>query len=380
MHFRIRACARMYTQRIMLRYSEGVNVEKQRVSVFRQKNQKGLTVLSLVLCLILSPALSAMVFVPNMLTMMPVVLLLLLGYVGPVSAVGCTAVLVAASGVAFGLWGLLCMALLLVPVVLVSAIAVEREEPFWQSVAAGGVTMFAALFGAVAILSLLAGSDFVTAITHAIDQAFGMSGALGDSLLSMMMQLGMISAPEGVEIGGMTALDPAMREQMLSSIVMMMDSVLRLEIPMQMATGAVAAGLLGQAALRKGLRSHGNKVEYPRLRTWRIPSGWGRILGGTLVLLYVLASLVPSSMNTMFYVFSGVFDQLFAIQGIAALCYLIHKKGKPALWKRVVFVAGYFFLGSLAMLIGIADQAVDFTHRREKLDTLENPFDPRRGE
>jgi len=79
-------------------------------------------------------------------------------------------------------------------------------------------------------------------------------------------------------------------------------------------------------------------------------------------------------------VFSGVFDQLFAIQGIAALCYLIHKKGKPALWKRVVFVAGYFFLGSLAMLIGIADQAVDFTHRREKLDTLENPFDPRRGE
>ncbi|MBQ2834970.1 MAG: DUF2232 domain-containing protein [Clostridia bacterium] len=355
-------------------------MEKQRVSIFRQKNKKGLTVLSIVLCLVLSPALSAMMFLPNTLTMMPVVLLLLLGYVGPVSALGCTAALIAASGFAFGVWGLLCMALLLVPVVLVSAFAVEREEPFWQSVAAGGVTMFAALFGAVSILSLLAGSDFVSAITHAVNQAFEMSGALGDTMLSMMVQMGVMSAPEGVDVGAMTALDPQTREQMLTSIVMMMDSVLRLEIPMRMATGAVAAGLLGQAALRKGLRSHGNKVEYPRLRTWRIPSGWGRILGGTLVILYLLAMLVPSSMNTMFYVFSGVFDQLFAIQGIAALCYLIYKKDKPALWQRVVFVAGYFFFGSFAMLIGIADQAVDFTHRREELDKIENPFDPRRSE
>ena len=59
-------------------------------------------------------------------------------------------------------------------------------------------------------------------------------------------------------------------------------SVLRLELPMQMATGAVAAGLLGQAVLRKGLISRGEKVEYPKLSSWRVPKGWGRILGGTL--------------------------------------------------------------------------------------------------
>ena len=41
---------------------------------------------------------------------------------------------------------------------------------------------------------------------------------------------------------------------------------------------------------------------------------------------------------------------------------------------------GYFLLRSPAMLTGLADQAIDFTHRREELEKSENPFDPRRGE
>ena len=49
---------------------------------------------------------------------------------------------------------------------------------------------------------------------------------------------------------------------------------MRLEIPMQMATGSVAAGVLGQAALRKGVLSRGDKVDYPPLRTWSVPKGW----------------------------------------------------------------------------------------------------------
>ena len=44
------------------------------------------------------------------------------------------------------------------------------------------------------------------------------------------------------------------------------------------------------------------------------------------------------------------------------------------------FVLGFFFLGSIAMTVGIFDQAMDFAHRREKLDELENPFDPRHAE
>ena len=246
---------------------------------------------------------------------------------------------------------------------------------------AGGVTMFASMFAVIAMLTMIAGSDVVTALSGIMSQVFDMSGGFGDALLSMLVQMGMITAPEGTEIaGGVLMLDPAVKKELISSIILMTDSVMRLEIPMQMATGAVAAGLLGQAALRKGLLARGMKVEYPRLSSWRVPKGWGRILGGTLAVLYLLAMLVPSSMNTMFYVFSGVFDQVFALQGIASVCYLLEKHGKSRRMKRLVFLLGYFLLRTPAMIAGIADQATDFTHRREELEKSENPFDPRRGE
>ena len=81
----------------------------------------------------------------------------------------------------------------------------------------------------------------------------------------------------------------------------------------------------------------------------------------------------------MFYVFNGVFDQVFSLQGIAALCYMLDERGKSLRWQRLVFIVGYFLMGSFAVIIGILDQAADFAHRREKLDEMENPFDPRRG-
>ena len=352
-------------------------MEKQKV--FGYKNNKKLTVLGIIACLLLSPAMGMALFLPQVLTFVPVLLLALLGYAGAVAAAACTGVLVAISAVYYGMWGGVGAFVLLVPTVLTAAVALEREQPFWQAVAAGGVAMFASMGAVVAMISVLAGSDVVSALMDVMRQTFASSTVFGDTLLSVLMQMGTIAVPEGVELGASFALTPEIREELTRALVLMMDSVLRLELPMQMATGSVAAGLLGQAVLRKGLIARGAQVEYPRLHTWRVPKGWGRILGGTLLILYVLSSLVPRSMNTMFYVFSGVFDRVFALQGIAAVCYLLEEKKKPAILKRIVFIAGYFFLGSIAMTVGIFDQAMDFAHRREKLDELENPFDPRHG-
>jgi hypothetical protein len=58
---------------------------------------------------------------------------------------------------------------------------------------------------------------------------------------------------------------------------------------------------------------------------------------------------------------------------------LLEKKGKSRRLRRFVFLIGYFLLTTPAMILGIADQASDFTHRREELEKTENPFDPRRG-
>ena len=172
----------------------------------------------------------------------------------------------------------------------------------------------------------------------------------------------------------MTMLDAATREQLSAQLVLAVDTVMRLEIPMQMATGSVAAGVLGQAALRKGVLSRGDKVDYPPLRTWSVPKGWGRVLGATLAALYVLTLVVPSMTSSMFYVFSGVFEQIFALQGIAAVCYYLHGKGRGRVAQGVVFV----LVQPAALLIGIADQTFDVVHRREKMEEERpNPFDPR---
>ncbi|MBQ8619802.1 MAG: DUF2232 domain-containing protein [Clostridia bacterium] len=354
-------------------------MDNQKVNVFRQKNKWGLSVASVALCLMLMPAFGVGVLLPQVLSAVPILLLAMLGYAGPVSAAVCSVIFVSLTSSLFGIWGGVLTILLIVPTVVVSVVSLEREQPFWQCVAAGGVAMFASMGAVVAMVSMLAGSDVVTALAGLLEEMFASSGAMGDTMLSLFMQMGVMSAPEGASLGSMTALDPQVKTDLLNSLVIMMDTVLRLELPMQMATGAVAAGLLGQSVLRKGLLHRGVKVEYPRLKTWRVPKGWGRILGGTLAVLYLLSALVPRSMTTMFYVFNGVFDQIFSLQGIAALCYMLDERGKSRRWQRLVFIVGYFLLGQMAVVVGILDQAVDFAHRREKLDEEENPFDPRRS-
>ncbi len=356
-------------------------MENQRISLLRRKNHWGLTMLCVAVFSVLSPVLGVSVFLPQVLTLVPVVLLGMLGYVGPASALICSAILTWLCASNFGVWGGVLTALVILPVLIASVVVIERKTPFWQAVAACSVTMFASMGAAVALLTVLAGSDVVTAMSGFISQGLRSAGAMGDLLLNVMMQIGLLATPEGAQVGanGLLVLDPVTREKLLDSLVLLFDMTLRLEIPMQMATGSVAAGLLGQTVLRKGMLRAGSKVEYPHLETWYMPKGWGTILGGTMVLLYVLQTLVPKSMSTMFYVFSGVFDQLFSIQGIAAMCYLLKKRGKGRVLQGVVFVLGYFLIRPVAEIFGIADQMMDFTHRREELGAGVNPFDPRQG-
>lgn len=272
---------------------KGFALENQNHLLFKQKNRWGLTVLSVVICLLLSPMLALSAFLPQIVTLVPVMLMLLLGYVGPVSAAACTAVIVSVSSAIMGVWGGMLSMLLLVPVVIIGAYMVEKDSPFWLSAAGTGVTMFASMGVVMLIISALTGMDIVTALSQTLQQAFASSGALGDSMLSMMTQMGLLTAQGGGSVD-ISSIDAATREQLIAALVMMVDTMLRLEIPMQMATGSVAAGLLGQAVLRKGVLSRGEKVDYPPLHTWCVPKGWGRVLGGTLAALYVLSLVVPS--------------------------------------------------------------------------------------
>ncbi len=360
------------------RPDKGAIVEKHKVSLLRQKNRWGLTALCIALCVLLSPALGMSIAVPQVALLLPAVLLLMLAYVGPVSVAVCCGLLVLMGALLFGVWGAVCVALFFAPVLVVSVLAVEQDRPFWLSALACCVTMFISMCAVAGLLTLLAGSDLVTAIGNLVRQAFEMSGKVGDSMLVMLAQMGALSTPEGLtflEESGMIALSETARSAMLGELVLMLDSMLRLEIPMQMATGSVAAGLLGQTMLRRGLRRHGEAIECPAVRTWRIPKGWGRILGITFLALLAMVWIMPAVSSSTFYVFTGVLEQVLALQGIATLCYMLHKGGKGRAMKGLAFALGYFAVRPAASVLGVLDQAMDISHRRRELDPQQESDD-----
>ena len=351
-------------------------MENQKVMLFRQRNRWGMTVLSVLLCLIISPFISMAAMLPQVLAVVPVLMLMLLGYVGPVSAVICAGLTVGAGSTFFGVHGAFAALVLFVPVLVVSAVLVEKRLEFWKSAAIAAATMFISMGVVVGVLTVITGSDVVTAFTQAMRSMFDLMGTLSDSLLLMFAQMG-VYVPEGLDLSAApVALTPEIREEMINAIVYVMDTGLRLELPAQMTTGALTAGVLGQAMLRKGVLRRGVDVPYPRLHTWRLPKGWGRILCGTLLLFYVLANMTPLSMNTALYVFSTLFDTVFVVQGIAAICYLLHKNGKGRIFKLVVCVLCFAALQSIMLGVGIADQAIDITRRRQELDKDEQPYNP----
>ena len=355
-------------------------MERSSLMLFRMKNRWGLTILSVVLCFVIAPLTTIGLLMPQFLAMLPVLLLLLLGYVGPVSAVVCSAVMMGLCGALFGALGALFAALVLLPVLAASVFTLERRMPFFPSAGLCAGVMFVSFGVIIGVVCVATGSDIVTAITGLLRAVYENMGELLDPMLGVMAQMGVLSMPDGVTLEAIAQgarLSAQARSEMIGTLMYILDVGMRMEIPMQMTTGALAAGVLGQAVLRRGLLSRGEKVPYPPLRTWRLPSGWGRVLGVTFAALYLLAQLLPERMGVMSYVFSGVFVQIFALQGIAAISYLLHQHGKRRIFSAIVFALGYFLIRPAAMIAGIADQAFDFTHRRAALDAEGNPYDPR---
>lgn len=353
-------------------------MEKREVLFFGRRNRWGLTVLSVILCFVIAPIVGMAAMMPQVMALAPVALMTLLGFVGPVSAVICTGICVGIGGTLFGVQGMIAALLLFVPVIIVSAVLVEKRWQFWQSVGVGAATMFVSMTAVIGMLTVTTGSDVVTAFTQVVREMFTQMGGVSDALLLMFAQMGIVPV-EGLDLSAQSIgvmLTPEMREEMVNTIVLILDSGLRLELPAQMVMGSAAAGVLGQVLLRKSVLARGIEIPYPRLRTWRLPKGWGRVLLGTLVVFFVAAQLMPERMNSTLYVFIQVFDRLFAVQGIAAICYMLHKNGKGKFWKLLTVVAGLFIVRSIALAVGIADQGMDITHRREAFGDKDNPYDP----
>ena len=355
---------------------------KNRTTILPKKNRWGWTLLSIALVLLCAPVFSFTILLPHLTTAMPVMLVVLLVYVGPVSAGLSLLLLSLLSAFFFSPWqagalGFIGCLLFNLPFVIASVYVAEKKKDFWLSSAITSGVMFASLCLVVGMIGAVSGRDAVSAITRALQDAVRSVDGLEDALIQALSQLGLLSAKiEQTLAGGMSE---AQRSALVSEMLMLQDAVLRLQMPMQITTGSLAAGVFGQYAIRRAANRRGAALSLPALRTWRIPKGWGRVLGGTLLLLFLLSNLLPNETQGMFYVFSGLFELVFSLQGIAALCYLLHTRGRGRRWQAMVFLLGYFLFTVPALFVGLADQAIDFTHRRAQLGDGENsaPFDPR---
>ncbi|MBQ8093772.1 MAG: DUF2232 domain-containing protein [Clostridia bacterium] len=346
-----------------------------------QKNRWGLTVFSTILFIILGPFMSIMAFIPRMMTALPLALIILLGYVGPVSFIMCTGICIAYAALVFGVWGAVGTAVFLIPPVICTAFTCERNMPFWKAGTIIGAATLVCEYLVLAIISMVAGQDAISAIMQMFVDFFNENSALTTALVDGFIQSGLLTAPDTL-ISAAQLSEPD-RIAILQNLIQNMDRLLRLEVPMQIATGAVSVALLGQFMMRKSMRAKGENPDCPPVRLWSIPSGFGRIMAITVAALY-LVTLVSRGTSAMFYVVSGVFEQFLALQGIAAVCYLLHENGKSRGWQIAVFIVGYFVLNMVAVVLGVVDQAFDFTHRREKIKELEekkkrDAYDPRAG-
>ena len=341
------------------------------------KNRWGRTLLCTALCIACVPFLSLTLFIPKLLTAIPLAVIFLFGFAGPVCAALGTAIITAGSSLLLSawdasMWGVVGCIIFIVPLFIATLLTLYRREDFWLSAGIGAAVMFASCCVIIGIIGARSGTDAVTAIMQAMVDLINRVEGLPEMLIEMTAQMGLLEQGTG-------ALDASGRNAILQTMIRAADMVMRLRVPAQITTGSLAAGVLSQFMLRKTLNRNGLGLSYPALRTWRLPKGWGRILALTFAALFLITQVVPQYTSGMLYVFTGLFEQVFTLQGIAALCWVAYEKGRGGFWQAMIFMLGYFLLSTPASLIGIADQAFDFSHRREKLgneDTY-NPFDPR---
>ncbi len=334
--------------------------------------------LTLLLCVAFVPLgqmLLLGVTIPQFVMLIPLVFLFLLGNVSTACALLCGGILALQCGLLFGKIGGLCVIMLLLPVIVASYITAEKRMPFFVSVGISTGVTFLSVGLTLAMITIISGSDIVTLISNACKLAFNSLGDMIDPLLSVFAQSGLVSLPEGYDMSAFSQgmqLGEAAREALISEMTSQLDATYRVQMPMQITAGSIAVGLFGQAIVRNAINKRGELVPYTPAREWLVPSGFGRIFAITYVALFALAIFVGGRAMVLYYTFSGLFDEIFAIQGIAALWYMLHKYGKGNVLKTIVFVLGYFVLRQAAVLIGIFDQAMDFTQRRKVLEGIKD--------
>lgn len=286
--------------------------------------------------------------------------------VGAVSGVLCLAKLFGAAGAGAGI-------LLLLPPMIVFARGQINQTRFPRMVR----DMFVAfVVSQLAVLTLLrftvTGGDVFTAAGAAAQKAISDMGVMGDYMLYLFENMGLLSIPEslaGVASGASLPLPLPLRAELLSQVGNLVSSYLLTLVPVLL-TGtnlemAVMAVALSQHYGRKSRLRRGARDEFfpaidmPMLKKWYVPRRWGlgfALLGLGYFMPYLSNAVVPVIIGNMCF---SVFSTVFTLQGMAVLNDIQHKRGTGKFWRRALPVLLSLILPISLILVGLVDQKSD---------------------
>ncbi len=260
-------------------------------------------------------------------------------------------------------------AIYLVPFLIVHIYCFARKVPFWHMAAAHIAALAISQTAILAILRHFVGGNLFVGGADYLVQLVAESPN-GNELLLLLHRLNLLQLPEGmisaINFSIAQVMMPKARIELLNGLRTFLELYLPVLLPTVIVNNAILAGVFGVAfPLLAARRLKVDVVQMEPFATWHLSSS-----AGVVVFLLGLGNLLSSGFPNSYLSLAGMmmseaFFIVFAIQGAAIIDFFRARTGAYTsfrwLWPCAVFIT----IPWLLMIIGIADQIMNFRGLRK---------------
>jgi len=255
------------------------------------------------------------------------------------------------------------------PFLVVHTYCFARKVPFWHMVAAHIATLAVSQTAIFAILRCLVGGNLFVGGADYLVQLVNESPN-GNELLLLLHRMNLLQLPKGMvsdlNLTIVQFMMPKARIELLNGLRTFLELYLPVLLPTVIVNNAILAGLFGVAfPVLAARRLKIDVVQMDPFATWHLSSS-----AGIVVFLLGLGNLLSSGFSNSYLSLAGImmsqaFFIVFAIQGAALMDFFRARTGVYTssrwLWPFAIFIT----MPWLLMILGIADQIMNFRGLRK---------------
>jgi hypothetical protein len=291
---------------------------------------------------------------------------------------------VAALFISAGPAGALMGAVYLGPIAAAYLYCFRQGVPFFKAAAAIAGAFFLGQLAVFLALQFMLGWQLYARAADAVVQGIDTIPE-GDSLLYLLNVYGILPLPQElaknllVETEFGYKLAEAARTELINSLRSLAMSWLKGYIPASLVSHSLLAGIGGtalalhwgeKAARRRAFKRDTEAVvpdlDMPPFHKWFMPRGFG-LRAGILAVGYPLALYGSGeSLQMAGQMMFSAFSALYLLQGLSALNSIQRKRGHKAFWRSAAAVGMLLLVQQGLVIIGVADQWMDFRGLRPK--------------